>query len=552
MDPCHLDQSPGILFAEKVRLATGSLVASSHPDEIDNFWLIAAFSRSRIKLSESSVGGILQSCLGGSAKLFCVVELENQLYKFGVSSKSVGLLVFGLRSFACPSFKVFFHLWNERGVSLARSSALSDSGPHFDWVEGQNNNGNVNQNDEDMAEGEWGQWPNNQGGNGQENEVPIGPQPQQVPEGPALLLNDMAQPVVLALGVDLNQPLENDLGGIENMAPEIVAPAQPMVDVQAQVIDGGDPSEGSDQPALLPDLNEVNNVEVFIPMDNEIPLQVMPDEVQEEELMGSQDSQGQSSSSNQETDNNVMMQQDMQIGFVQLIQPEVDPVFTARLLHSQPPISKQHAAAVLQHEAERQLTNDSRTMAQHEVKKQILHDTKKGTEMDDRGNTGKGKMIVQEDLSLCITPEKWGQRISPSTGPWSKALLEQAAQQKNGGGLIDTDLRRSDRKKQALKGFKHHTCLDKECLGCSSKPPAISPSIIKNLGGTFCRIDPTKLTEEALGKKRKASAPGGKKLAIKKPNKPNEDDDPKIKKPNNKKQPKNLRQAHKLGLTAWA
>ncbi|OEL12605.1 hypothetical protein BAE44_0026376, partial [Dichanthelium oligosanthes] len=35
--------------------------------------------------------------------------------------------------------------------------------------------------------------------------------------------------------------------------------------------------------------------------------------------------------------------------------------------------------------------------------------------------------------------------------------------------------------------------------------------LIKNLGASFCNIEPDKLTEEALSKKKKVSAPGGKK-----------------------------------------
>jgi hypothetical protein len=34
-------------------------------------------------------------------------------------------------------------------------------------------------------------------------------------------------------------------------------------------------------------------------------------------------------------------------------------------------------------------------------------------------------------------------------------------------------------------------------------PPTISPSIIKNLGASFCNVDADKLTVEALGKKAK-------------------------------------------------
>jgi hypothetical protein len=42
-------------------------------------------------------------------------------------------------------------------------------------------------------------------------------------------------------------------------------------------------------------------------------------------------------------------------------------------------------------------------------------------------------------------------------------------------------------------------------------PPTISPSIIRNLGASFCKVDVEKLPVEALAKKNKAATPGGEK-----------------------------------------
>ncbi|CAO2189882.1 unnamed protein product [Urochloa humidicola] len=104
--------------------------------------------------------------------------------------------------------------------------------------------------------------------------------------------------------------------------------------------------------------------------------------------------------------------------------------------------------------------------------------------------------------------------------------------------MVKSDVRRSNRKKNQLKGFKGHTCMN--CLDCSKEPPLMSPSVIKNLGATFCKMDESKLTKEALSKKRKlaAAAPVGKKLPISKTNKKEDNDEQKAKKPK-KKQSKN-------------
>jgi hypothetical protein len=42
-------------------------------------------------------------------------------------------------------------------------------------------------------------------------------------------------------------------------------------------------------------------------------------------------------------------------------------------------------------------------------------------------------------------------------------------------------------------------------------PPTLSHSIIKNLGATVCKIDPTKLSLKELSMVKKPSSPGGKK-----------------------------------------
>jgi hypothetical protein len=85
-----------------------------------------------LRLSSESVGLILQSVLGGSMDLYSVVELEQQLFKFIVLDRQVGLRVYALKSSACATFKVFFHLWNENGLARARISSTSDSGPRFE------------------------------------------------------------------------------------------------------------------------------------------------------------------------------------------------------------------------------------------------------------------------------------------------------------------------------------------------------------------------------------------------------------------------------------
>jgi hypothetical protein len=59
-------------------------------------------------------------------------------------------------------------------------------------------------------------------------------------------------------------------------------------------------------------------------------------------------------------------------------------------------------------------------------------------------------------------------------------------------------VRRSLRIKKVNTGFKTLACKDKNCLGCSAAPPIISPKVIRDLGASFCNIDPEELTDDKL------------------------------------------------------
>lgn len=86
--------------------------------------------------------------------------------------------------------------------------------------------------------------------------------------------------------------------------------------------------------------------------------------------------------------------------------------------------------------------------------------------------------------------------------------------------LSEADVRRSLRIEKLHKGFKTSGCKDKSYLGCSAAPPAISTSIIQDLGAAFCNINPEDLSETNLNAKPSSSKTVGKKGAKKKTSKP--------------------------------
>lgn len=99
--------------------------------------------------------------------------------------------------------------------------------------------------------------------------------------------------------------------------------------------------------------------------------------------------------------------------------------------------------------------------------------------------------------------------LSPPRGPWSAELLKKAGKLP----ILEDDpgLRRSGRVKAQHRGFKGKKYADTNCIACGSDPPIISASIIKNIGITFCNVEPGQVSESALLRKKKASAPGEKK-----------------------------------------
>lgn len=77
------------------------------------------------------MGFLLQSVLGGSTPLFAAEEIDDWVFKFSVSSKEIGLLVYKLDFFQCADFKVIFNLWNDQGFQFAKKVIAEAHGTDF-------------------------------------------------------------------------------------------------------------------------------------------------------------------------------------------------------------------------------------------------------------------------------------------------------------------------------------------------------------------------------------------------------------------------------------
>ena len=76
--------------------------------------------------------------------------------------------------------------------------------------------------------------------------------------------------------------------------------------------------------------------------------------------------------------------------------------------------------------------------------------------------------------------------------------------------IVESAVRRSSRLRALNNGFKADGCKIKNCLGCASPPPILSPASLKSIGASFCQISPEDLEEHVLLQK-KSTEPIGKK-----------------------------------------
>jgi hypothetical protein len=398
----------------------------------------------------------------------------------------------------------------------------------------------------------WGLWP--QGLDAQAQQVAVQPIPAAHP-----------------LDIDLNQPLElldNDLGVVENVPGPLQPPQQPAEAMEEDIIVASSDSEGGGVPEqqVAPEQQQAaaqNEVNVFIPMDNGAPLQLIPDEIQEHELMGAPDA---NVAGGVQMPNNIG-----QLGFVELFQPAQDPVFMQRF--SSPtsrdlqafkgnpeairlwanflapvagassvqipkdwadfftmmllsPRSFQWAKSFVTSSAMEHLAGTSASVpfcipqALPDAGSFLCSNNLPLAEEPDASLSchEPTSPVDSDQLSPATPPEKLKSKVAPVSGPWSTALLDLAAHKGDLSSTKEAKARRSLRQKALHKGYKNSPCSNRNCLGCSLDPPALSPSIIKNLGATFCNIDPDKLTVEKLSRTRtkKVAAPGGKKQATSK------------------------------------
>lgn len=130
---------------------------------------------------------------------------------------------------------------------------------------------------------------------------------------------------------------------------------------------------------------------------------------------------------------------------------------------------------------------------------------------------GPNKGVLIEEITNAITTEQLShEQLSNETLP-SESLdiydhdsntpvKETQKSQNSEQVLVDTNMRRSERLKWKLTGFKGNSYAHRNHFRCSAVPPTISTKVMKNLGERFCKVSANKISNENLTKKRKPKA----------------------------------------------
>jgi hypothetical protein len=92
---------PGIGVQSTIRAKFGESINHLPNSESTGFLLLVSFGRCKFKLSEYSVGLILQATIGGAAVDFRPQQISDRVFSFVVASQNVGFHVYNLKSYNC-------------------------------------------------------------------------------------------------------------------------------------------------------------------------------------------------------------------------------------------------------------------------------------------------------------------------------------------------------------------------------------------------------------------------------------------------------------------
>jgi hypothetical protein len=116
MDLSSLNFQPGAGVQATIRARYGEPTNHFPVHGLKEFFLIVSVGRCKFKLSEQTIGFLLQATIGGTAVDFRPQQLSDRVFKFVVASCNVGFHIYNLISFSCEEYHIFFNLSNNGGA----------------------------------------------------------------------------------------------------------------------------------------------------------------------------------------------------------------------------------------------------------------------------------------------------------------------------------------------------------------------------------------------------------------------------------------------------
>jgi hypothetical protein len=113
--PPSLSFARGLKFEEDIVRKFGHEVNLLPGSRKRPFFLVAAFGRTNFKLDNHTISLSLQSCFGGSSSLFQVCNLRERVFRFSVSSRSVGFEIYNSGKISEKDFDLHIFLWGNGG-----------------------------------------------------------------------------------------------------------------------------------------------------------------------------------------------------------------------------------------------------------------------------------------------------------------------------------------------------------------------------------------------------------------------------------------------------
>lgn len=107
-------------------------------------------------------------------------------------------------------------------------------------------------------------------------------------------------------------------------------------------------------------------------------------------------------------------------------------------------------------------------------------------------------LAASEEVGLDLGGKLTKEEVSPSS---RKRSLKRSS------AIVETEVRRSTRIRDSVKGFKSTACSNKKCLACVTKPPTLKKETIKKIASDFCDMDESELNDDLLQQKRSKAHP---------------------------------------------